>query len=312
MRAVVIDRFGGPEELHEVTDRAVPQPRSGQLQVKVIATGLNPLDYKQRDGSSKSMAHLTAGDFPIALGRECSGTISALGPGVTGWEVGEEVMAFCNDVTDGSYAEYVCTPADMTTRIPAGGDPVKLAGLPIAGFTAWTSVHERARVQAGEKVLIHGGSGGVGQFLVQLCVRAGAEVWATASTRNQDRLRELGVHHPIDYRTQDWQTLVPQVDVVLDTVYFGTFEPSLDHLRPGGRIVVLPSLADLTPATKRGIEASIPGLHPMPAVMDELARDVTSGALDLEIAEVLPLSEVARAHRMLEEGHTRGKLIATL
>lgn len=123
MRAVVIDRFGGPEELHEVTDRAVPQPRSGQLQVKVIATGLNPLDYKQRDGSSKSMAHLTAGDFPIALGRECSGTISALGPpGVTGWEVGEEVMAFCNDVTDGSYAEYVCTPADMTTRIPAGGD----------------------------------------------------------------------------------------------------------------------------------------------------------------------------------------------
>ncbi len=162
-------------------------------------------------------------------------------------------------------------------------------------------------------MLIHGGSGGVGQFLVQLCVRAGgAEVWATASTRNQDRLRELGVHHPIDYRTQDWQTLVPQVDVVLDTVYFGTFEPSLDHLRPGGRIVVLPSLADLTPATKRGIEASIPGLHPMPAVMDELARDVTSGALDLEIAEVLPLSEVARAHRMLEEGHTRGKLIATL
>lgn len=311
MRAMEIDRFGGPEELHLVRDRAVPQPREGQLQVRVHASGLNPLDYKQRDGSSKSMSHITAADFPIALGRECSGTISALGPGVTGWEVGEEVFAFCNDVTDGSYAEYVCTPADMTTRIPAGGDPTALAGLPIAGFTAWTSVHENARVQAGEKVLIHGGAGGVGQFLVQLCVQAGAEVWSTASTRNQERLRELGAH-PIDYRTQDWREIAPKVDVVLDGVYFKTFEPSLDHLLPGGRIVVLPSLADLTPARERGIEAHIPGLHPAPEVMDELARAVTAGDLSLEIARVLPLEEVAEAHRLLEAGHSRGKLIATL
>lgn len=311
MRAALIDRFGGPEELY-VGEAPMPEPAADEVVVKVLAAGTNPLDYKIRDGSSGWAKKLGPDDFPLILGREACGVVDSLGDGVEGFAVGQTVFGMpVLTHRAGCYAEYVALPTDCLAPVPDGADPIVFGGTALVLSTALTAAVDQGRVQAGEKVLVHGGTGGVGQLVVQLCLRAGAEVWATASTRNQDRLVELGAH-PIDYRTQDFTQVSPKMDLIVDGAYFDTFEPSLDHLVDGGRIVVLPSLADLTPAKERGIEAHIPMFGPMPDRLAELAPDVASGALSIEVSQVLPLAQVAEAHRQLETGHSRGKIILDL
>ncbi|HHV21550.1 MAG TPA: NADP-dependent oxidoreductase [Propionibacterium sp.] len=311
MRAALIDRFGGPDELY-VGEAPVPEPAADEVLVKVLAAGTNPLDYKIRDGSSGIAKKLTPDDFPLILGRECCGVIEALGSGVTGFEVGQTVFGMpALTHPAGCYAEFVAMPIDCLAPVPDGADPILFGGTALVLSTALTAAVDQGRVQQGEKVLIHGGTGGVGQLSVQLCLRAGAEVWATASTRNQDRLVELGAH-PIDYSTQEFTQVSPKMDLIIDGAYFDTFLPSLDHLVDGGRIVVLPSLADLSPAKERGIEAHIPVFGPMPDRLAALAPDIAAGALSIEIARVLPLEQVADAHRELETGHSRGKIVLDL
>lgn len=311
MRAALIDRFGGPEELY-VGEAPMPEPAAGEVVLKVLAAGTNPLDYKIRDGSSGIAKKLTPDHFPLILGREACGVVEALGPGVTGFEIGQTVFGMpALTHPAGCYAEFVAMPIDCLAPVPADADPIVFGGTALVLSTALTAAVDQGRVAEGENVLIHGGTGGVGQLAVQLCRRAGAQVWATASTRNQDRLLELGAN-PIDYSTQDFTQVSPRMDLIIDGAYFDTFQPSLDHLVEGGRIVVLPSLADLTPAKERGIEAHIPVFGPMPERLGELAPDVASGALSIEVADVLPLDGVADAHRQLETGHSRGKIILDL
>ncbi|WP_432557501.1 NADP-dependent oxidoreductase [Granulicoccus sp. GXG6511] len=311
MRAALIDRFGGPEELH-IGEVPVPEPSAGEVLVRMLSAGTNPLDYKIRDGSSGMAKKLTADDFPLILGREGCGVVEALGPGVSGLEVGQTVFGMpALTHRAGCYAEYAALPVNCLAPVPVDADPIVFGGTALVLSTALTAAIDQGRVSEGENVLIHGGTGGVGQLAVQLCRRAGAQVWATASTRNQDRLVDLGAN-PIDYSTQDFTQASPKMDLIIDGAYFDTFLPSLDHLVEGGRIVVLPSLADLTPAKERGIEAHIPVFGPMPDRLAELAPDVASGALSIEVAEVLPLDRVADAHRQLETGHSRGKIILDL
>lgn len=311
MRAALIDRFGGPEELY-VGEVPVPSAGPDEVLVRVLAAGTNPLDYKIRDGSSGLAKRVSADDFPLILGREACGVIEALGPGVTGFEVGQRVFGMpALTFQPGCYADYAVMPTNCLATVPEGADPIPFGGTALVLSTALTAAIDQGRVSPGEKVLVHGGTGGVGQLVVQLCQRAGAEVWATASSRNQDRLAELGAH-PIDYTTQDFTEVSPRMDLIVDGAYFSTFEPSLDHLVDGGRIVVLPSLADLAPARERGIEAHIPVFDPMPDRLTELAPEIASGSLSLEVASVLPLEQVADAHRQLETGHSRGKIILDL
>ncbi|MDO5683970.1 MAG: NADP-dependent oxidoreductase [Propionibacteriaceae bacterium] len=309
MRAVQIDRFGGPEVMSVNPEAPMPSPAAGEVLVRVLAAGTNPLDYKIRDGSSGIAKKLTPEDFPLTLGREACGVVEALGEGVTEFEVGETVFGMpALTHPAGCYAEYAALPIDCLARVPEGGDPVVFGGTGLVLSTAITAAIDQGKVQAGEKVLVHGGTGGVGQLVIQLCRRAGAEVWAVASTPNQDRLAELGAH-PIDYRTQNFAEVSPKMDLIIDGNYFGTFEPSLDHLVPGGRIVVLPSLADLTPAKERGIEAHIPVFPPMPRRLEEYAPAIASGEIQVEVAKVFGLEDAAEAHRILETGHSRGKVI---
>ncbi|NNG19302.1 NADP-dependent oxidoreductase [Naumannella sp. ID2617S] len=312
MRQARIDRFGGPEELYVVTDAEIPQPGPGQLLVKVRAAGTNPLDYKIRDGSSGMAKKLTEADFPLVLGRECCGTVAAVGEGVAGFAEGDLVFGMPDLSHPGRcYAEYVTVPASAMVHAPEGADPIMLGGTSLVALTAWIASHEGGQVQAGDKVLVHGGSGGVGQLVVQLCKQAGAEVWATASTPNQERLAELGAH-PIDYRTQNFLEVAPKCDLIVDGAYFDTYLPSLDHLTEKGRIVSLPTLTDKTPAEQRGIPVFVPRARPLPEQLRTMAEDITAGRLLLEVSKVLPLEEVAEAHRQLESGHTRGKVVLDL
>lgn len=312
MRAALIDRFGGPEELHVSGDVSVPSPATDEILIRVVAAGTNPLDYKIRDGSSGMAKKLKTDDFPLILGREASGVVEALGDDARGFDIGQTVFGMpALTHRAGCYAEYAALPLDCLAPVPDGADPVVFGGTALVLSTAITAALDQGRVRAGEKVLVHGGSGGVGQLVVQLCRRAGAEVWATASSVNQDRLVELGAH-PIDYQTQDFTKVSPMMDLIVDGAYYDTFVPSLDRLVPGGRIVVLPSLADLGPAKERGIEAHTPVFPPMPDRLAEFAPEVASGELSIEVSHVLPLESAAEAHRLLESGHSRGKIVLDL
>ena len=323
MREILFDRFGGPDVLTVRTDSPRPEPAPGEVLVEVAYAGLNPLDYKIRDGSSGRAEGL---ELPAGTGREMVGTVLAAGPDLDEVELSSRGLAPGTRVfgmrgpqdARGVAAEVIAISADDLAPIPDSVTEEELpgwAGLALAGLTAIATVHDAAGLREGQSVLIHGGSGGVGQLLIPMALEAGASrVWATGRAANAERIRELGAE-PIAYDEVDWQQAIREatdgagVDVVLDTHYFSTFVPSLDIVRPDGIVVALPSLADLTPAHDRGVRAAIPAIVPGRDRLDQLVHGMRSGTYPLEVSQVLPLAQIGEAHRILEQGHTRGKLV---
>lgn len=306
MRAATIRRFGGPEEL-SITDVPEPTPGPGEVLVRVAYAGVNPLDHKIRDGSSGLAKKLTDTDFPLILGEECSGHVAAVGEGVAGFELGDAVFGMV-PMTHGCYSEYARFPASALARVPVGADLVTLGGTALAGLTAWKAVHDLAGVTRDDVVLIHGGGGGVGQLMVQLAVATGARVHATASARHRESITRWGAQH-IDYTTTEFERAMDKPDVIIDAVYFGTYQRSVDLLQPGDRLVVLPTLADLEPARARGLNVSVPSIQPDRDRLERLAGMIADGDLEVVVSEVLPLERVADAHRMVESGHAVGKVV---
>lgn len=319
MREIKIDRFGTPEVL-QLQDAPAPQSAPDEVLVRVAYAGLNPVDAKIRDGSNRLAEQL---ELPAVLGREFVGEIVAAGDDVDlirlGLQVGSRVFGVRpGDDLRGAYAEMITIDPTAVAPVPAEvteQDLPAFGGLALAGVTALSTIEDQAQLGPQDSVLVHGGSGGVGQLLIPLARAAGCTaVYATGAARNLDRLRELGAT-PIAYDEGDWEAEIDRltdgrgVDVVLDTHYFSTFEPSLDHLAPGGRVVVLPTLADVSPAEERGIPVSITRMRATRERLDRLAAGVVAGELPLEVSIVLPLAEVARGHEQLAEGHTRGKIV---
>lgn len=304
MRQVQIDRFGGPEELRLVDGAPSPVPAPGLAHVRVLAAGVNPVDKKMRDGSHKSVQGFD--QFPLMLGREACGELLA---DCGELSAGTRVFGMIGwDRLGGCYAEETLLPADGIVAAPQGVADEVLGGAALAWYTALNAVEDVAQVRSDDVVLIHGAGGGVGQLMVQLCVAAGAQVWASASTRHHDRLTELGAHH-VDYTREDVFTVTPHPSVVLDGVWFDVFEPSLDHLRPGGRVVVLPSLADLSEAERRGIPATVPTALPGSDRLQRLADGLADGSLSVKVSRTYALADAAEAHRAMDAGHADGKLV---
>lgn len=304
--------FGGPEVLTKHNYR-LTRPSPGEVLVTTSAIGANPLDYKMRDGSSGLSKNLT---FPAVVGREASGVVLAVGEGVAEFRPGDQVFGMRSHADSrGTYSSHNMFNADELVRIPEGLTPVKAAALPVVGLTAYQAVVDLAQVRAGETVVIHGAGGGVGRIATQLCLAAGAEVVAVASSAHHDMLTGWGARH-LDYTRGDVFAQLREefpggVDVVIDGVYFDTFIPSLDIIagEGRGRIVVLPSLADLQPAHDRGITAHIPEISPNRQRLQELAARVLSGELDVTVAQTYPLTQASEVHRILESGHAPGKLV---
>ena len=326
MRAITYDRFGSPDVLTLVTDAPPPEPAEGEVLVQVTHVGLNPLDHKIRDGSSR-LASLV--ELPAGTGREMAGTVIGGGPDLDHYELASRGLAPGTRVFGmrppgdlrGTACEIIAIAADALSPVPTeveAEDLPRWAGLALVGLTAIAAVDDAAEVSAGQTVLIHGGTGGVGQMLIPMALEAGAAtVWATGRAANAERIRELG-GEPIAYDEADWQQEIDRatggrgVDVVLDTHYHSTFLPSLDHVAPGGRVVPLPTLADLTPARERGITAVIPEITVTRQRLDRLVIGLREGHYRLEVSQVLPLEQIARAHELLEDGHTRGKIVLDL
>lgn len=308
MRRVEIRRFGGPEVL-EVVEAPDPECGPDDVVLEMITSGVNPVDYKMREGNSiwvRPPHH-----FPVVPGREGYGRVVQVGERAS-FTVGDLVWGLPDmGWSSGMHAQLVQINARHVVRAPHGIPEAVLGGTPMAALTAWATSFDHGQVTGEDTVLVHGAGGAVGFWIVQLCLRAGANVYASASTRHQEKLRAAGAI-PLDYTSGDVLADLPLIDVVLDTVYHDTFDRSLQVLRPGGRIVAVPTLADLTPARERGFEASITSVRPDPERLDQIGDLLVAGEVTTDIAEIVSLADLPRVHTILAEGHAPGKFVVDL
>ncbi|MCH8499349.1 MAG: NADP-dependent oxidoreductase [Marinobacter sp.] len=313
MRRVVFDRFGEAEVLQVVASEQ-PAPGTGQVLIAVAGAGLNPIDWKTRKGLG-FVAQEIADRLPWSPGFELAGTVMAVGEGVTTLAVGDRVMGMTG-LPDGggAYAEQALAMADELVIVPEELDLVSAGGLPVAALTAWQALFEVAELEPGHKVLIHAGAGGVGHFAVQFARIHGAHVIATASAGNADFLAELGVHEVIDYNEVDFIDECYGLDVVLDLVGGDTGRRSLHTLSEHGVLVTVPTLtadAIITEAETLGLRAHGMMVRPDVFHLEEILELVEDGDLRVHVSDTYSLDEVVAAHRQLETGHVRGKLVLT-
>ncbi|MFJ8625142.1 NADP-dependent oxidoreductase [Kitasatospora sp. NPDC093550] len=306
MRAVVVEQWGGPENLVErEVDR--PEPGLNEVLVRVHAAGVNPVDWKTR----ASGALIEWGEAPT-VGWDVSGTVEAVGPGVGVFRPGDEVYGMpLFPRQAGGYAEYVVAPARHFAPKPAALTHVEAAALPLAALTAWQALVDTADVRPGERVLVHAAAGGVGHFAVQIAKARGAYVIGTASAGKHDLVRELGADEVIDYRAVRFEDAVADVDVVLDGLGGETAERSLKVLRPGGRLITLPGPGDV-PTAPEDVRTLWVLVEPDHLGLREIAALVERGALKPVVETVLPLSQAAEAHELGEQGRTTGKIVLTV
>jgi NADPH:quinone reductase-like Zn-dependent oxidoreductase len=305
MKAVRIHNYGGPNVL-KYEDAARPEPQAGEVLVRVHGAGVNPIDWKVREGHMKDFwPH----KFPLILGWDLSGVVEEVGKGVSRFKIGDEVYSLPDPTRDGAYADYIVVRESELAFKPNSLHHIRAAAVPLAALTAWQSLFDTAQLQPGQRVLIHAGSGGVGHFAVQFAKWKGAYVFATASTKNQDLLRKLGVDEPIDYTQQRFEDVARNIDIVLDIMGGETQERSWPVLKQGGVLVSLVQPPSEEKAKELGIRPALLGAQPNGAQIAEIAKMIDSGQLAPVINRILPLSEARRAHELSQAGHTHGKIV---
>ncbi len=315
MRAIGIEEFGGPERLVPM-DLPDPHPGPGEVVVRVVAAGVNPVDWKIREGLLRDrIPHV----FPLVPGWDLAGTVEEIGDDVTRIRKGERVFAYARKpvVQWGTYAELVVVPETSVAPMPSRLLFEEAAAVPLAALTAYQSLFGRAGIARGNVVLIHAGAGGVGHFAVQLASNAGARVLATAGAGSQEFLLGLGASVAIDYTREDWSEAVDRfspegVDFVFDTVGGETQKLSFDVLKPGGRIVGIVTPPDPTLARKRRVDASYVFVEPSASQLATLGAMCDAGKLKPNVQRIFPLADAAEAQRLSQAGHVRGKLVLAL
>ncbi len=308
MKAMILPRFGEVDQfrLQEI-ERPAPQP--GEVLIRIAGTSVNPADVKARAGELPRM--FPAARLPLLLGFDASGRVEEVGTGVTEWKPGDAVYGFPG-ADRGTFAEYVCLRADRVAAPPQSIPLVEAGAVPLAAMTAWHGLITQGEMQRGQHVLIQGGSGGVGHFAVQFAHQLGATVYATASGRNRDFLRELGADVAIDYNTDQLKELAGQMDLVFDLAGGEAEEKSWAALRPEGVLVLAAGIPN--PALARS-----PGQRSRFAMAQSTREDLerVAGMLDdeqvhLTISGRFPLERVGEAQAHLEHGGSQGKLLVTV
>ena len=305
MKAVCIYSHGGPEVLR-YQDSPRPRPQAGEVLVRVHAAGVNPVDWKIREGKLHDLLGHT---FPLVLGWDVSGVVESLGHGTTRLRVGDAVFSKPDIARDGAYAEFIVIKETEIALKPATIDHVHAAALPLAGLTAWQALFETAGLVAGQRVLIHAAAGGVGNIAVQLAKWKGAYVIGTASAKNHDFLRKLGVDQVVDHESEAFEDVVAPVDAVLDTIGGDTQARSMKVLKPGGFLVSTVSPLSTKLAAEHQVRGKFIFTESNAVQLAELARLVDSGKLIAYVETILPLSAAKRAQELSQRGHTCGKLV---
>lgn len=274
--------------------------------IRVYSTSINPIDWKIRQGQRKDGPQRS---FPLILGWDVSGIVEKIGSAVTSFKVGDEVWGRPDTTRNGTYAEFVAVRAGEIAYKPKTIDHSVAAAVPLAGLTAWQGIFDHGKLQAGQKILIHGAAGGVGTFAVQLAKWKGAYVIGTASGKNASFLKELGVSEVIDYKTEHFEEKLKDIDVVFDTIGGETQAKSLKVLKSGGILVSTVGIKDMEALKAKAIHGEQYMAKSLPDQLKQLAELIDAGKIKPVIAQVLPLKEAAKGHQISEEGHTRGKIV---
>ena len=306
MKAIRFHAYGDPRVL-TLEDAPLPEIAADEVLVKVHAAAVNPADCKFRAGWFKEWVPLA---LPFIPGADLAGIVVEAGPLASRFEPGAKVFAMKHVPVGGSYAEYVAVRGDELAFAPSSLPLEQAAGVPLAALTAWCALFDVARLHAGQTVLIHAAAGGVGGFAVQLARLAGAQVIATASQANVERVRALGADRVIDHRQEDFAAAVKDVDVVLDAIGGDTQTRSFGVLRQGGTMVTLqpPGIATEV-AQAHGVRGVLATVSPHAARLAEMAALIDAGRLTVAIDSEFPLADAAAAHARSETGRARGKVI---
>jgi len=315
MKAIAIEEFGGPEKL-KLIDLPMPEVASDEVLIKVMAAGVNPVDYKIREGYLKD---LFPHEFPLIPGWDVAGVVEKVGDSVTRLSQGDEVYAYCRKevVKAGAYAEYISLSADVVAHKPKVLSFEQAASVPLASLTAYQSLFDAAKIEEGETVLIHAAAGGVGGFAVQFAANAGAEVIGTASFKNHDYVRNMGASRVIDYTECDFRELIKDnypdgIDVAFDCVGGEVLLKSADVLKEGGRLVSISKSPEEEAQLRSDINYHYVFVEPNAAQLEKIAKMVDGDLLGTHIACVLSLEDAAEAHDMMESRHTSGKVVLSL
>src|SRR6266550_4502562 len=305
MKAVVIHEYGGPEVL-KYEDISRPEPKDDQLLIRVIAAGVNPVDGLIRSGMFAKEGNRA---FPIILGRDVAGVVEKVGSTITKFKAGDPVFAYVSLDNSGGYAQYALVTEREAAPKPKSLTYVEAAAVPVVAMTAWQALVDTAKLSGGQTVLIHDGSGGVGSFAIQIAKARGAKVIATASTANQDFLKQLGADVAIDYTKQKFEDVAKDVDVVLDSIGRDTLARSYAVVKKGGIIVSLVSRCDETELKEHEIRGASLSSHPNSQELAEIGNLIDDKKIKVIVSQRFPLSDAMKAQEQVATGHTRGKIV---
>ncbi len=305
MQAIRIHTYGGPEVL-QLDEVPIPEIADDEVLIQVHAAGVNPVDWKIREGYLDGFLHHT---LPLTLGWDVSGIVSAIGANVTAFKPGDAVYCRPDIERNGTYAEYIAVKASEVANKPQTLTHIQAAAVPLASITAWHVLFEAAQLQAGQRVLIHAAAGGVGSFAVQFARWRGATVIATASADNHPLLLGLGANEVIDYRTHRFEDVIAPVDIVFDTIGGEVQTRSWSVLKPGGILVSVVSPPNAAEAEAHHCRSAFVFIQPRADWLTEIAQLIDSGQVKPIVETVLPLGAAATAQQQSQAGHTRGKIV---
>ena len=305
MKAIVIHQYGKPDVL-KYEDAPLPEPKENQILVRVIAAGVNPVDGAAR---SEKYAKFFGIRLPFIPGYDIAGVVEKTGGKVTKFKAGDSVYAYIGLGEGGGYAQYAVVTEEEAAPKPKSLTYESAAAVPVVALTAWQALIDTAKLSAGQTVLIHGGSGGVGSFAIQIAKARGAKVIATASTANQDFLKQLGAEVAIDYTKQKFEEVAKSVDVVLDSVGKDTLVRSYGIVKKGGFVVTLVARIDDAELTKHGIRGASLSVKPDSNELAEIGKLIDEGKIKVVVSQTFSLSEAMKAQEQVATGHTRGKIV---
>ena len=328
MKAFIIDRYG-PDTVR-LAEMPMPQAEDGDVLVQIQAASVNPVDFKIRDGKLKLVLRYR---LPIILGSDLSGVVVEVGDSVRRFKVGDEVYARVDKDRIGTFAEFIAVREECVAMKPNSLSMEEAASIPLVALTAWQALIDRGGLKAGQKVLIHAGSGGVGSIAIQLAKHLGAFVAATTSTANVDWVKQLGADVVVDYKTQDYTTLLTDYDLVLDTLGGSVTEGSLQVLKPGGKLVSISGAPDpefaaemglgwvmqqvmrllsyrvRRQAKRLGVSYTFLFMKPSGEQLRSIGALIDSGVLRPVVDRVFPFDSTIEALAYVERGHAKGKVV---
>ncbi len=312
MKSIQINKYGGSDVLGINDDVPIPKVSTGKVLVEVKASGVNPVDWKIREGYFQQMVPL---QFPATLGTDFSGIIKELGENASaGFNIGDEVYGQGSPLSgsSGSFAELVLTNIDNIGPKPKTLNPIETSGLPLVGVSAWQALVENIGLSKNQKILIHGGAGGIGSIAIQLAKHLGAFVATTVKSEDKEFVRQLGADEIVDYTTQNFEDILQDFDAVLDTVGGETYKKSFKVLKNNGTIVSMLEQPDSNLMKQYGVKAIFQFTETTNERLTKLAQWIDQNNIKVNVEKTFPLAETAKALEYQKDNHPRGKVVITI